>query len=73
MASFAQIQTTGIYPNEETQCYEAWLVDGNSGNKVLVATCSMCVPVDQLRWWEHQVWNVWIPEWEGHRLLSRVA
>jgi len=61
------IQTTGIYPNEETQCLEAWVVWAESGDKVLVSTCSMGVAEDQYQWWIHQVWNTWMPTWGVYR------
>ena len=63
MASLEQIQSTGIFPNEETQCYEAWVVKQITGEKMLVASCSMCVPQDQYCWWVQQVWGRWMPEW----------
>jgi hypothetical protein len=73
MVSFADIQTTGVYRNEATQCYEAWFVDPGSGDRLLVATCSLCVGEDQVRWWEHQVWDDWLPQAGFERPLSRVA
>lgn len=73
MASLDHIQTTGIYPNEETECFEAWGVNAESGERFLVASCSMCVPEDQYQWWVQQVWNVWMPEWGVFRTVSRVA
>ena len=73
MASLDQMQATGIYPNEEAQCFEAWVMNAESGERILVATCSMCVPEDQYRWWVQQVWNSWMPEWGIFRAESRVA
>ena len=67
MALLEQIQRTGIYPNEATHCYEAWIVRPETGEKALVATCSMGVPDDQYQWWVHQVWNRWMPAWGVRR------
>ncbi|MFA6110982.1 MAG: hypothetical protein WDA75_19655 [Candidatus Latescibacterota bacterium] len=73
MVYFSDIQTTGVYRNEATQCYEAWFVEPGSGNRLLVATCSVCVAEEQVRWWEHQVWDHWLPQAGFERPMSRVA
>ncbi len=73
MASLDQIQNTGIYPNEETQCFEAWVVWPEMGEKALVSTCSMCIPEDQYQWWVQQVWSAWMPTWGVERKENRVA
>ncbi len=46
-----------IHPNMSNGCYEAWLVDPHTGGKRLFSTCSLCVPEEQVRWWNHQVCN----------------
>ncbi|MEW6751534.1 MAG: hypothetical protein AB1505_11245 [Candidatus Latescibacterota bacterium] len=73
MATANDVTSTGIYPNSETQCFEAWIVDPNSGDRVLVATCSMCVPHEQYRWWEQQVWSHWMPQWGIYPRCAKVA
>ncbi|MBI2503181.1 MAG: hypothetical protein HYW07_08090 [Candidatus Latescibacteria bacterium] len=50
-----------IRPNLSNGCYEAWLMDSLTMEKRLVSTCSLCVPEDQFRWWNRQVWNVLLP------------
>ncbi len=55
--SLDQIESTGVYPNEATQCFEAWVVDAETGKKRLLSTCSMCVSEPHYRWWVHQVWG----------------
>ncbi|MCC7260933.1 MAG: hypothetical protein IT369_00290 [Candidatus Latescibacteria bacterium] len=44
-----------IRPNPGTGCYEAWLVDRLTGEQRLLATCSLCVPEEQFRWWNRQL------------------
>lgn len=59
MVAFDQVSTTGIYHDEAARCYEAWLVDLQTGQKKLASTCSMCVPEHQYHWWVQQVWSHW--------------
>ena len=60
MLSLEHIQSTGIYQNESTQCYEAWEVDPETGEKKLLSTCSMCVPEQDYQWWTQEVWNTFL-------------
>ena len=69
MTASHPIPTTGIYPNQETQCFEAWVVDEKSRHRALVSTCSMSVPPEQIQWWQQQVWTTWMPEWGVSRAL----
>lgn len=57
MLSLDQIQSTGVYPNEATQCFEAWEVDSRTAEKRLLSTCSMCVSEPHYHWWVQQVWG----------------
>ena len=67
------METTGICRNEESQCYEAWLVRPETGERILIASCSMDVPPESLRWWEQRVWGEWLPEWGIQRLCTQAA
>ena len=60
MLSLEHIQSTGIYQNESTQCYEAWEVDLETGEKKLLSTCSMCVPEQGYQWWTREVWSTFL-------------
>ena len=73
MAAASDVVATGIYSNPDTQCYEAWIVDQASGDRVLVATCSMCVSQEQYQWWEQQVWSDWMPQWSVFAARAKVA
>ena len=73
MSDLAGIQVTGIYRNEEIQCFEAWVVCSDSGDRILIATCSMSVAPEDLSWWEQQVWGQWMPDWGILRSGSCVA
>jgi len=54
-------QSVCIQLNRDTQCYEAWAVFPDTGERLLVATCSACVSDPELQWWEQRVWNEWTP------------
>ena len=73
MSSAGCVETTGIYVNEETQCYEAWVVHPQTDDRVLVATCSTCVSDSDYHWWVETVWNAWMPDWGVQRGEVRVA
>ena len=49
------IHQSGIYPNEATQCNEAWVVNPETGEKIMLSTCSFCVSEDQYQWWVQEV------------------
>ena len=57
MPLFHQINASGVYENQMTQCFEAWVVDGEGQRKRIVSTCSMSVAPEQFKWWIHQVNN----------------
>jgi len=47
-----------IHPNQTSGCYEAWLVDTRTHEKRLLSTCSLCLPEEQVRWWNRQVCKI---------------
>lgn len=57
MTQIQHIGQSGIYPNDTTQCSEAWVVNPETGEKVLLSTCSMCVSEEQYQWWIQEVWG----------------
>jgi hypothetical protein len=54
MVSADQSDGSGIYRNEETQCFEFWAYEPRTGAMTLLSSCSTQVPDEQLRWWRHQ-------------------
>ena len=57
------ITATGIYPNNLTECHEAWFVDDENQFKMLVATCRMGVSRQEYDWWVHQIAESLMQDW----------
>ncbi|MFH1567858.1 MAG: hypothetical protein ABIL09_07635 [Gemmatimonadota bacterium] len=58
-----EVRGTGIYRNDETQCWEAWVVIPEEGVKHLVSTCSVCAPEPAHDWWLQRVCGHVLKEW----------
>lgn len=63
MAWLDHIEETGIYRNEDTQCWEAWVVVPLEGVKRLVSTCSVGAPESSYHWWIQHVCGRILQEW----------
>lgn len=59
------ITATGIYPNNITECHEAWFVDDENQFKMLVATGRMRIDRQDYDWWVHQIKESLIDDWGG--------
>ena len=67
MAWLEHIRETGIYQNEATQCWEAWVVVPVEGSKRLVSTCSVEAPESAYQWWLQHVCGEVMKVW-GHAI-----
>lgn len=63
MAWLENIRGTGIYRNEATQCWEAWVVIPGEGAKRLLSTCSVDAPESTHQWWLQHICGQILTEW----------
>jgi len=63
MGWLEQIQDTGIYRNDETRCWEAWVVIPEEGIKQIVSSCSVEASDSTHEWWLQEVCGALLRQW----------